>query len=271
MSRIERFVSGQNKLAFVYEAPAASRNVGVLFVHAGGGNRLGPHRMFVEMARRFNSQGYPTFRFDLSGCGDSGGSADENGTASEVLDTVNAIRHFHATASLDEVIVFGVSRGSRLAFEAAAGDKLPLAGMILLSPPLSSTQVALRNTATYGAEYLRKLKDPNYLRRLIKGDVSFGGVWRTLANAWRVKDRYSKSPVTNHVTVCPVLVIYAGSDPMLNESRRHYVGSCKTVGAPVECHVIEHANHSFFHYQWKQQIADITQRWLTNLESAKTT
>ena len=271
MSRVARFVSGPNELAFVYEAPAVSRNVGVLFVHAGGGNRLGPHRMFVEMARAFNAQGYPTFRFDLSGCGDSGGKAGENGTASEVCDTVNAIRHFHGTAGLDGVVVFSISRGSRLAFEAAAEAKLPLAGMILLSAPLSSTQAALRNTAAYGADYLRKLKDPKYLRRLVKGKVNLGGVWRTLAHAWRVKDRYGKSSVIDQATVCPVLLIYAGNDPMLKESRRHYVDRCEQIGAPVECYIIEHANHSFFHYHWKEQIADIALAWLGDAQSEQAT
>ena len=79
MTETGYFNSGGNELFYSCTIPAGkNETTGIVFVHAADGNRLGPHRMFVEFARHFNSLGYPTFRFDLSGCGDSTGAVSED-------------------------------------------------------------------------------------------------------------------------------------------------------------------------------------------------
>ena len=47
-----------NDLFYVCSLPDRNaKRTGVLFVHAAGGNRLGPHRMFVELAQKLNKSG----------------------------------------------------------------------------------------------------------------------------------------------------------------------------------------------------------------------
>ena len=56
--------------------------------------------MIVEFANSLNSLGYPTLRFDLSGCGDSTGSVLRADTAADVSDVVEAVGFFAARANL---------------------------------------------------------------------------------------------------------------------------------------------------------------------------
>ena len=51
MNRIDFFDSGPNRLSCVCTVPDSREiKAGLIFVHAADGNRLGPHRMFVELA-----------------------------------------------------------------------------------------------------------------------------------------------------------------------------------------------------------------------------
>lgn len=269
MQIIDRFRSGENLLTFVCDKPDQAKKTGVLFIHAGEGNRLGPHRMFVEMARELYQHGFSTCRFDFTGCGDSTGIAVTDGTRGEVLDTIAAARHFCEIADLDKIIIFAISRGSRIAFDTAAYNTLPLTGMILLSPPVANGRAAAKKVANYSKEYLRKLKDPNTILRMLRGRISFRGVWRTLTNAWQIKHRYSKNTSATYASVCPVYLIYGECDPIRAESRKYYLNECHRHGMPVVCNTIANANHSFFHYQWKEQIIKMSRYWVNNLDNGK--
>ena len=138
MIEARRFISGKNELSYSLSRPEDSaRKPGVLFVHAAGGNRLGPHRMFVELSERFNGLGYSTFRFDFTGCGDSSGVESKDDIDAEAFDLENAVRYFVNAGQLEKVILLGISRGARVCFNAMACESLALAGMILLSTPVT--------------------------------------------------------------------------------------------------------------------------------------
>lgn len=57
------------------------RETGVVFLNPGIKNRVGPHRMYVKMARRFTEMGFSVLRFDAHGLGDS-----EGGNGNEILE-----------------------------------------------------------------------------------------------------------------------------------------------------------------------------------------
>src|SRR5262249_47315353 len=52
--------------------PIATGKPVVCFLNVGSNSHVGPHRMNVDLARDLAAQGYATFRFDVSGLGDSG-------------------------------------------------------------------------------------------------------------------------------------------------------------------------------------------------------
>ena len=255
--------SGSNELSYSCEIPSGqTRRIGVIFVHAADGNRLGPHRMFVEYANCYNSLGYPTLRFDLSGCGDSTGKASQNGITTEVFDTTEAVKFFMARANLEKVVLFGISRGARVCYSVMEQHSLPLGGMILLSTPTSSNKAAINSLRVRLKEYFHKLRDPKSLRKLLSGRANVRQIWRTLTTAVQLRNRYAQSERKFFATKCPVLFIYGGQDPMARESSQYYTIKCSENSTPYDCHFVADANHSFFHYKWKEEILDVSKQWL---------
>lgn len=268
MTETGYFNSGENKLAYSCTIPAGeSEATGIIFIHAADGNRLGPHRMFVEFAGHFNSLGFPTFRFDLSGCGDSTGSVSGTDIANEVSDTIEAIHSFMTKANLENVILLGISRGAHVCYNVMAKHALPLGGLILLSMPISGNKAALNSFQNRLNEYLYKLKDPKHLRKLLSGKANFRQIGRTLTTTLRLKNRYAPTETNEFATKCPVLFIYGECDPLAAQSSRYYTTKCRENDVPYDCHYIADANHSFFHYKWKEQILDISVKWLEETNS----
>jgi len=264
--KVGNFRSGENELYYSCGIPPRRTNdVGIIFVHAADGNRLGPHRMFVEAANRLNVLGYPTLRFDLAGCGDSTGAASDNDITADVSDVISAVRFFVTEANLQGVVLFGISRGARVCYTAMVQHRLPLNGMILLSTPISSGRAALKSFGSRLSEYVCKLKDPEYLRKFLSGRASIAQIRQTLLTALRLRCRYTGTEKKAFTSKCAVLFIYGGYDPIAAESSRYYTGRCRENDVPYDCHVISGANHSFFHYKWKEEIFDVSRQWLERI------
>lgn len=263
MTEVGYFRSGDSDLSYSCVIPSRkTQKDGIIFVHAAEGNRLGPHRMFVELAYHFNYLGYPTLRFDLSGCGDSTGSVSRNDVIADVFDVVEAIRFFVARANLDSVILFGISRGSRVCYTAMAQHRLPLSGMILLSAPVSSSKAALKSLGLRLSEYICKLRDPKHLWKLLSGRANVPQIWQTLITALQLRGRYTQAEKRIFASKCSVLFIYGGHDPTGEESSQYYTSKCQEYDLPCHCHFIAGANHSFFHYKWKEEIFSVSKQWL---------
>jgi pimeloyl-ACP methyl ester carboxylesterase len=221
--------------------------------------------MFVELANRFNRLGYPTLRFDLTGSGDSTGSVERDSITAEVADVVEATRFFMTKANLDAVILLGISRGARVCYSAMADYQLPLRGAILLSTPLSSGRAAAKALKARLGEYAGKLKDPSHLWKLLSGRAHPRQIWQTLATAAKLRRRYEPIEQKPFASRCPVLLIYGQCDPNAEESCLYYTARCLGNDIPPECHSINQANHSFFHYKWKEEIIDISAKWLEKI------
>ena len=257
------FTSGGNELAYTCVIPTQkNRAVGVLFVHAAGGNRLGPHRMFVELARKFNAMGYATFRFDLSGSGDSSGTYAECDLTTEISDVDEAVRFFKTMSKIESVVTLGISRGARVCHELAVRHEIPLAGMILLSTPVSSRTAALKTFQDRLKGYCCKLKDPKSLWKLLSGRANVSHICKTLVHALKLSGRFKTLEERSFASRCPILFVYGENDPIAGESNRHYSNICRQNNLPYDCHVVANANHSFFHYKWKEDIFTVSKEWL---------
>ncbi|MHC4214599.1 MAG: alpha/beta fold hydrolase [Planctomycetota bacterium] len=265
-----RFISGENELSYsLSRLEDSDKKFGVLFVHAAGGNRFGPHRMFVELGEKFSRLGYSTFRFDFTGCGDSSGVEPKDDIDAEVFDLMNAVRFFVDAGELEKVILLGISRGARVCFNAMSSESLALGGMILLSTPVSTRRSAAKSVGFRLSEYARKLRDRRYFLKLIRGRVNIGGIFHTLTNAFALRNRYSDVNNGKFRSCCRILLIYGDCDPISQESSRYYISRFEENDVPFESHFISHANHSFFHYKWKEQIAEICLEWFEKIVSKR--
>ena len=167
----------------VPEPETAKQKVGVIFFPAGVKYRVGPHRLYVKIARRLQAHGYPCFRVDTHGIGDSEDNLEYGPIAKVwasietgrfVDDALAAIDHFCTGLKLDKVILAGLCGGANTALLTAVKDSriahLILIGMsAFISSPVEDFSDKLNpGMASIIFEmYLKKLLTLKYWRRLL--------------------------------------------------------------------------------------------------------
>lgn len=267
MNRIDFFNSGQNKLSFVCTVPDGQAiKAGIVFVHAADGDRLGPHRMFVELADRLKKAGIASFRFDMRGCGDSEGVPARNDINPDIEDLLSAIDYFASKYNPPKIFLFGISRGARVSLSAIAEHSLPVDGAVLLSTPFSGSRAAAKKFADRLKEYLYKFRNPESLKKLLTGKADLRQILKTLTFALSSQKKYRRIR-NGFPTRCPLFFIYGSKDPIAADSALHYSKICEKFKIPFETVEIKNANHSFFHYRWKEQIMEMTKEWLIEKNS----
>jgi len=262
MKQTENFVSGSNKLSCVFTVPNEQEiKAGLIFVHAAEGTRLGPHRMYVEIAERLKCCGVISLRFDMRGCGDSEGEPAGSDIDPDIEDLLSAISFMSSKYKVPKILLFGISRGARVSITTLAEHGLPIDGAVLLSTPFASSMVAAKNFTNRLKEYLYKLFNYTYLKKLLLGKANPKQIVRTMIFALSSTRRYRR----NHdgfKTTCPLLFIYGSKDPLATDSSSYYENICNMYKIRFKMIEIKNSNHSYFHYRWKEQIMNITEQWL---------
>jgi dienelactone hydrolase len=171
--RVVRF-GPQQSLAGILTAPREARHEAphVVLVNAGIVHRVGPNRLYVEIARRLAALGYPVLRFDLSGLGDSDAIA-EGASLSEsaVTDIRTALDFLESSRKAASFILCGLCSGANHSMLATFVDAR-VAGALLIDPTTTRTRRSelvhigrrLRHVATWGA--LLTLRHPAWRRSL---------------------------------------------------------------------------------------------------------
>ncbi|MEO0398636.1 MAG: hypothetical protein AAF224_04340 [Pseudomonadota bacterium] len=126
----ERVVSfgEDNRLSGVLKGGAGE--TGLLLLNAGIVHRIGPHRLNVKLARRFDG---PSLRFDLSGLGDSARATAGVSHEAQALKDVAAALDLLQDAGVDRVVLAGLCSGADDGYRAALTDAR-IRGLILLDP-----------------------------------------------------------------------------------------------------------------------------------------
>ncbi|HTQ02600.1 MAG TPA: hypothetical protein VMI54_02045 [Polyangiaceae bacterium] len=123
------------RLAGIVTAPASGRvNRGFILVSAGLMPKSGPHRLYVELARRLADEGIATLRFDLGGIGDS--VADASGLSLGERTGVEvraAIEHLASRFALDGVTLAGLCSGAEDSLRSAALDPR-VSAVVMIDP-----------------------------------------------------------------------------------------------------------------------------------------
>ncbi len=154
------------------QAPAPLTAV---FLNAGAIRRIGPHRMWVDAARRFVGLGVPSLRVDLEGIGDADGEermfADvgrfyDERFAAQVSIGLDALE---AAGFGNRFVLIGLCSGAAWAFQTALADDR-VASAVMINPRMlfwdQEVQIAreLRRT--------RLLVRPVVWKRILRGDVA---------------------------------------------------------------------------------------------------
>ncbi len=190
MRSVSAFRIGGDRLTGVLDhAPA---KVGLLIVAGGNEIAAGPQRSMARLAGRVADHGFPVFRFDRRGVGDSDG--ENRGWDSSAPDIAAAVAAFEHVAGVRRIVAFGnCDAATALAVHplppnpANAFDRIGVVARVLGNPWLDDKRVAdLPPPAAIRAHYRTRLSDPALWRRLFTGRID---LWKAVRGAVAATDR----------------------------------------------------------------------------------
>lgn len=120
-------------LGFLHRPAHSTRTTAIVHCHPFAEEKNCSHAVTVKAARAFARQGFVVFRFDYSGCGDSGGEFSDFSLQDWIEDTNAAIAELKRRTRSQNVILWGTRLGAALAL-ACARDRDDVAGLILWQP-----------------------------------------------------------------------------------------------------------------------------------------
>lgn len=165
----------------------AAGPTGLLIVTGGNELRAGPWGSQARIAAAVAAAGFPVFRFDRRGVGDSAGA--NTGFTEAGPDIAAALAAFRAEVpALRSVIGYGnCDAASALILAAGSG----LSGLVLSNPwtfdpePLAADPQSAppMPPSLLRRHYLKRLLNPGAVGRLLTGQVRLGAMARSLAKA----------------------------------------------------------------------------------------
>jgi len=214
------------------------RGTGIVICPPVGHEYTRAHRAFRVGAQRLARAGFPVFRFDLTGCGDSFGDASDAGVDRWLADTRQAIEQ---TAShCGTIVVLGRRLGGTLGLLASRDDPR-VEGIVLWDPVIRGSDYlrelrALHDhfTAQYHGTVSVPLEDPNAAR---VGDVELLGQRfpdSLLSDLEQLDLLASTAPTDSKLSVRRSLVIDTATSPSQQALQAHF----ESLGVAIES---EHA------------------------------
>lgn len=157
---------------------SAGGTTGLLIVTGGTQTRIGSHRMFERLALALAREGWPCFRFDRRGVGDSEGEdSDFKGSGPDLAAAAAAFRR--EQPQLTRLLGFGLCDGaSALALHGRAAD---LDGYVLVNPWFVEAEAGEPAAAAIKSRYKEQLTSLAGWKRLLSGSVSYRKIFKGLA------------------------------------------------------------------------------------------
>lgn len=261
------------------EAGGQPSETGVLVVVGGPQYRVGSHRQFLLLSRRLAAAGYPVFRFDVRGMGDSSGAQRRFDALSE--DIGAAIDAFMtACPSVRKVVIWGLcdAASAALIYVDATKDAR-LAGLILLNPWVrSEASLAQTHIKHY---YGNRLMQKEFWLKLLTGRLSVFKSVRGLLRSVSLARGTSATPGSVERTFqermiegwkCvpgPVLLILSGQDytamEFLDYAAANGDWSAQLAGNRVTRVDLHEADHTFSSAAFRAAVEDASIAWLSRI------
>jgi dienelactone hydrolase len=183
------FFGGDRRLFGILTSPPADRTrvdlPAIIMLNAGAVHRIGAHRLYVSMARRWAALGFPVLRIDLSGIGDSpvhrGGEENLTYPRERGADVQAAIDFLSASAKAERFILTGLCSGGDITFE--IGFRHPrIAGAIMINPrTFCVNDLGMVDSYQQARWYQGSLLQTDSLKKLLRGDVDIARAARIVA------------------------------------------------------------------------------------------
>lgn len=159
--------AGDRLTGILHMGNTTDAEIGVIIVVGGPQYRVGSHRQFVLMARRFAGRGVPVLRFDVRGMGDSEGDFR---SFEELDDDIRAaIDAFMVKLpTLSKIVLLGLCDAASANLMYGKSDPR-IHGLILLNPWVRTAQ---GEAQAYLRHYYRqRLFQRSFWRKVVSGEV----------------------------------------------------------------------------------------------------
>jgi alpha-beta hydrolase superfamily lysophospholipase len=180
---------GARRLFGILTAPPPERKrldlPAIIMLNAGAVHRVGTHRLYVTMARRWAALGFHVLRVDLSGIGDSPAAegCPENLTyPRDSLGDVHAAMDFLSeTLRIDRFVLTGLCSGGDITFQ--IGFRSPrVVGAIMINPrTFCVNDLGMVDSYQQARSYQGSLLRTDSLKKLLRGDVDITRAARIVA------------------------------------------------------------------------------------------
>ena len=225
----------------------ATGDTGLLIVTGGTQIRIGAHRGQALLAGHVAAAGFPVFRFDRRGVGDSDG--DDPGFLASGPDIVAAAAAFRAAQpALRRIIGFGLCDGaSALALHHRSAG---LDGLLLANPWVIEATAGLPPPAAIRRRYAARLTSPAAWRRLLAGRIDLVKAARGLRAAASTPSAGLADSVADALaaSLVPVRFLLAEQDATALAFTAEYRGrrfAALRQSGRSECAILASRSHSF--------------------------
>jgi len=262
------------ELVGIIHYPEKKRTDKALLIIVGGPQyRVGSHRQFLLLARSLAEQGITVMRFDYQGMGDADGEITNFEHISSDIDS--AVEILKQKTDCQEIILWGLcdAASAALFYSLQAQDKI--AKLILLNPWIRTTEGEAKAIVKY--YYLKRLKSPDFWKKLLKGGVNIISSIQSLQQNIQKIKKPNKSINTNlslpeqmQKAVMafnkPILFILSEEDLVADEFRDLIKTSVDWKMAMqnkgIKLTTIEGANHTFSKRDWRQKVEVLTKQFI---------
>jgi uncharacterized protein len=271
------FSCAEEELLGILALPEQSEATGVLVMVGGPQYRAGSHRQFLLLSRALAGAGYPTFRFDYRGMGDSTGEQrnfeDVNEDIRAAIDALRA-----NCPQVERVVLWGLcdaASASLLYWDATLDSQI--CGLVLLNPWVRSETTLAHTRIKY--YYRQRFLQADFWRKLLTGKLglgrAIGGFIGTL-KAVRQKGMLTASDqilpfqkkMARGLQGFPgqVLLLLSGNDYTAKEFLETIQADMAWAATLEQSKVMRidilDADHTFSSGGWRGQVEEITKRWL---------
>ena len=268
---------GREQIRGVLHRPtSASPKEAFLFLGGWSGDRQGPHRLFLDMARRLACQGALCLRLDYRGRGESDGEIATAGIGTMIDDADAAVVWLkEQLPSGTPLTLIAICSGCKVAIGTAT--RHPAIGRLVLwsaevMGSLRAPGTNLRKTLGALRAYAKKLLLRQTWQKLFTGRVQTSMVGKALArhetrsaDEARAEDRLLEAFSRYKGSI---RFIYGGSDPDAATAAAAYRRYCRRHRIGFVLDVIPHAGHSYYGAGWRNELMERTLAWLASSDES---
>ena len=196
-----RFGADEHLFGILAKPSTATTRPAILLLNAGSIHHVGPHRLYVRLARELARIGHPVLRFDFEGIGDSvlrGPGRENHPYVAKPVEDIQAALECLRAQGCERFILVGLCSGAYHVFKAGLEIRDPgIERLIAMNPWYFEWREGLSLDTTVNhyesvAAYRSAARDPARWKKLLRGEVDlmrlarvgWAHVAKTLRGRW---------------------------------------------------------------------------------------